>query len=515
MPNIKNEPTANSNDLTDLNDEQIEVSQEELESLFIAASEALAEAEEDFAEAQEESTGAQIEVEARTKDLEEARRLYKESPSDDTRYQYSQARLAKEEADDRLDAAVKVEERCKEGCENAMKAAIVAEIRRDYSDLKPQTDALQRLEAKHAKLSGEVAQLKENREENQENKKRTGYLDKQISVKEEKLAALEQKIVDKKEQITQTVDVILDKCEASANQRVQQKESKPQSEPEPKPELQQNNQMLARQHPSRQEMQKYEANLRSQLNKVEVEKGMLKKVLGNMSPYAKVHDVRNLQKAIGRLEKNMNHLKHEIGHVQKVLKGEIQHHVGPIHSQGHHAKNQQHQPNIAIPEQEQSLAQLQQPQPARKAASPKTSEETPTGPQKSEKIDRFIELGPILEKDHMEKVKSGEDIEENLGSGAEVVTMVIELAVARNLAIKQGWDINKEAPAQESLAPDNQSVTPKHRADLDIRETRSMHSEVAYGVAKRKSTGGGASATDASGVVAPVMPALPTSTKLK
>lgn len=500
-----------------LDEQELEVSQEELESLSIAASEALAEAEEDYTTAQQDTALAQNEVKSREKDLDEARRQFKDSPSDDTRYQYSQARLAKEDADERLDAALEVEQHCKEGCEKAMKAAIMAEIRRDYSELKPQTDALARLEQKHEKLSGEIAQLKQTREENQENNQRTGYLDKQINVKEERLASLQHKIADKKEQISITVDGILSKCESSANERVQQRAaSNPQFEPTAEPQSMLKNQDLAKRHPSREEMQKYEANLKGQLNKAEVEKGMLKKVLGNMSPYAKAHEVRNLQKAIDRLEKNTKHLKHEIDHVQKVLKGEIQLPIiSAHHKHAHHAKNdQQQQSSVAKSEAEQPLAEPKRTKHQRNAKK-KEAQENPAGTERSDKMDKFIQLGPELQKEHMEKVKSGEDIEKNLGDGAEVVTMVIELAVARNLAIKEGWDINKEAPEKTYLLRDEEGVTPQYKTDLDVREQRSMHSEVAYGVSKRQSTGGGAGATDTTGAVAPVMPALPTSTKLK
>lgn len=511
MPNMKDKPEAKQQSSIDFDDAEGQQSQEELESLCIAASEALAEAEEDYAEAQQETAEAKIDVAARDNDLKEARNLYRDSPSDDTRYQYFQGRSAKEKADERLDDATQVEEQCKVSYENAMKAAIVAEIRRDYSELKPQTDALQQLEAKHEKLSSEIDQLKQTREESKENNKRTGYLDKQISVKEEKLAALQQKIADKKEQISNTVDAILDKCETSASQRIQQKaESKTQSEPKPE----QSNQPLIRQHPSKQELQKYEANLRGQLNKVEVEKGMLKKVLGNMSPYAKAHEVRNLQRAIERLEKNTTHLKHEIGHVQKVLKGEIQHPVVSSHHKHHmqNTKNQEdHQPTVDKPKQAKMARTTAS---TRSTASKRQAQEELSPDSRSAKMDRFIEMGPELEKEHMDKVKSGEDIEKNLGDGAEVVAMVIELAVTRNLAIKQGWDINKQAPEQPYLLRDEESVTPKYKTDLDIRETRSMHSEVAYGVAKRKSTGTTTSSST-DGAVAPAMPVLPTSTKLK
>lgn len=501
-------------------DNEIELSQEMLEGISTMANELLAAAEEDYNDAKQGTADAEKAAQLRQEDVKKAKDQYDGSPTEESRYQLSQATSAKKEADNRLEVVKNVEHQCEADYKGAMKNAILAEVRKDYSELKPQAEAVKKLETKQLKLSDEVGMLKAIRDENKDNNKRTGYLDKQIAVKSEKLGALTEKIASRKEKLTNIVDTLLAKCQ----------ENSPQNNQAQDPSNDKRQFKTVSAHQLLSEAYKHEAGLRQQLNAVMQKQTMLKKKISGTSQYAHRSEVRELNRELNTFQRSARQLNYEINHEQKAiakLKSGIEAGQTEVIIRQHKRADEHHPAKKEEASQALQASPNQEPSLQKGAGKAKHQQEAKTQEENDERaplkrtqaMDQFVGFGMMLEREIMESVKKGENVEENLGEGAKTVLDVIEVVVGRNIALKEAIDLDKDSSGEDvdNESQGNKHLVHQHKAELDTREMRSIPSEMKYGQMKRKS---GSQTDTSAGAAADTLSIAPTrlgggGTKLK
>ncbi len=504
-------------------DSELEENQRQLEEDALSAMDALASAEEDYNEAKEETVAARADIAILQQELDEKTTEYKEDPSQSLKAEIAHAREEKEEADERLEEAESVENECKEAYEEALKNAVLAEVRRDYSQLKPEADALKKLEAKYERQQSEIAELQATRDSNQDSQKRTGYLDKQIDVKIEKLEELKAKIESQKFQMSMVIDNIVTKFEENAAKNPTQKPAKAAPNPEAeKPKPQATQRTLS-------DYIKYEATLRQQYDKIMRGQVTVQKAIGGLSQYAEQKDAKQLSQQLHVLERVGKQITHEINYAQKMIENygkpqaERKPFTMPVKQSA--AKNQQSEPteNVAATSTNEPIVQqpieMAQPSQSQPSQGQNNVQQSIQSAERFQALDKFIGLGTQLEQLCMNYVKEGKDVEENLNESANTVMQVIEAVITQNLALKNAIDLDRDSFDDiNTIGNTDDSMTHQHKAEMDIRLMRSEKSETRYGkmkdslerakAASQSSSSGGADAGPGGPVV--VTPVAPT-----
>jgi hypothetical protein len=508
-------------DLLDFDEDEME-SQALYELVALEANERLSDAEDEYEEAMTETEAAKEQLDLRQKETDQARRENTQDPSDDNRYQLLQAMLAKKEAAEQVTMAQTAEKEAREDYQKALKKAIMAEVRKDYSDLKPQAEALKKLEDKQQKLVAEIKELKASGD------------DGALKAKSRKLENLNVKIDSQKEKLANVVDKLLAKnmdesrkVDLKAERKVENKTSK--QEPLP-----QKNQIEYRTISAQfllSESIRHEAALRHQLNSMNQKQEVFKKLIAGKSQYAEKSEFRYLRRGLATLEKVGRKLSHEISHENKVMEklkagitaGQTEvirpHHARasePINFKQEGKRKEVPQPEaVASKPESGSIIPVQEAPKAQPATQEMTSyqdapkhtkakqiiAQTQAGDEASQKrseaIEKYISLSMLVENEIMESLKKGENVEQNLGEGVQTMLDVIDVVVSRNEMLKD----------QNDFEAGRQMIHKQHH-DQDTREQRSIASEIKYGVYKGKSgsqtgTGTGAAASADSSSIAP------------
>lgn len=525
-------------DLMDFDEDEIE-SDALLELILMEANERLSDAEEEYEEAQEETEAIKSELDDKQKEVDAARKAHTKDPSDDNRHNMLQAMFAKKEITDKLNEAKAAERESKADYEKALKRAIIAEVRKDYSDLKPQAESLKKLEDKHRQLTADIANFKA-----QGN-------DDAAKSKTRKLENLDSKISAKKDKLANVVDNLLSKRGADFKKsevkaRPVEKQNTEQSQPEAAPKSNQIEYRTVSAQFLLNESIRHEAALRQQLNSMNQKQEIFKKLIAGKSQYAEKSEIRGLKRGLETLERVGRKLSHEISHENKVMEklkagiaaGQTEV-IRPLHkrasepvflTQPTQEKAISSQPEISAPLASSSQASDNQtpstpqapinvtPDPsistqARKPEHGKAKQiisQVQAGDEASKKrneaVEKYISLSMLVENEIMESLKKGENVEQNLGEGVQTMLDVIDVVVARNALLKD----------ENELHSDRQMIH-KQKADMEYREKRSLPSEIKYGVYERKpdsQTGTGAgSAVSAEG--SSIAPARSGNTKLK
>lgn len=505
-------------DVDDPMDVDLEENQRLLEEDVLNAMDALTSAEEDYNEAKQETAAARADIAILQQEIDEKTAEYKQDPSKSLKAEIKHAHEEKEEADERLEEAESVEEQCKETYEEAMKNAVLAEVRRDYSQLKPEADALKKLEAKYERLQGEITELQTTRDSNFDSQKRTGYLDKQIDVKMEKLEELKAKIESQKFQMSMVIDNIVTKFEENAAKNPAQRPARAETKVEPeKPKPQAAQRTLS-------DYIKYEATLRQQYDKIMRGQIAVQKTIGGLSQYAEQKDAKQLNEQLHVLERVAKQITHEITYAQKMIdnygkpQAEKKPFTMPVKSAAAQPTTQE--PQQMAQTQTEAQAVVQQPTHAKEQSNTEHSaHHNVQSAERFQALDKFIGLGTQLEQLCMNYVKEGKDVEENLNESANAVMQVIEAVITQNLALKNAIDLDRGSFDDiNTISNTDDSMTHHHKAEMDIRLMRSEKSETRYGkmkdslerakAASQSSSSGGADAGPGGPVV--VTPVAPT-----